>query len=171
MNPPGPPAPPAPSPWTDLAWVTGQSLLLLALVAAGPLFPASWHHPLLVALGAVFFLLAAYVGIRGMLDLGRNRTPFPPPRPGSRLVQHGLYARVRHPLYLSVVLAGLSWTFLWQSAPTALVTVALAAYLDRKAHYEERLLMQAFPDYPDYCRRVRRWLPFPVRNPGPGACR
>jgi protein-S-isoprenylcysteine O-methyltransferase Ste14 len=70
-----------------------------------------------------------------------------------------------------VVLAGLSWTLLWQSAATALVTVALAAYLDRKARYEERLLTQAFPEYTDYCRRVRRWLPFPVRNPEPGACR
>lgn len=34
-----------------------------------------------------------------------------------KLVQHGICAQIRHPLYTSVLLAGFAWALLWQSAP------------------------------------------------------
>ena len=37
----------------------------------------------------------------------------------------------------------------------------LAVFLDAKARHEERLLCQHFPDYPQYMRRVPRYLPRP----------
>jgi protein-S-isoprenylcysteine O-methyltransferase Ste14 len=36
----------------------------------------------------------------------------------------------------------------------------LAAFLDRKAAREERWLEEKFPDYPEYRRRVRKFIPF-----------
>lgn len=140
-------------------WVWTQSVLMLALVAAGPTTAGTWHSAAGVALGTVLFLLAAVVGLTGVAHLDRNRTPFPRPRPGSRLIQHGIYGWVRHPLYLSVMLAGFGWALLWQSGLAAGLALLQILFFDTKARLEERWLTEAFPEYPDYRRRVRRFIP------------
>ncbi|MCC6232952.1 MAG: isoprenylcysteine carboxylmethyltransferase family protein [Verrucomicrobiales bacterium] len=151
---------PSPSrPDRGATWVWIQAPLLLALVASGPASPAAWHSPSGLALGALAFVAAGAIGIPAVFQLGRNRTPFPCPRDGSSLVQTGLYAWVRHPLYVSVLLAAVSWTLLWQSLWTALFTGLCLAFFDAKARREERFLADAFPSYPEYCRRVKRFLP------------
>jgi len=141
------------------AWVWVQSILLAALLAAGPLGAGSWHSPALVAAGGLLFLLAGALGVAGVVQLGRNRTPFPRPRAGSALVRHGVYRWVRHPLYLSVMGASLGWSLMFQSAAALAVAAGVAGFLDAKARSEERWLVAAFPDYTDYAARVRRFIP------------
>lgn len=140
-------------------WVLAQSLLMSALVAAGPLDTARWHRPWLVVCGAVLFLLAAAVGIAGVVHLGDNRTPFPAPRLGSRLVRTGIYAHLRHPLYASVLTWGFAWALLWQSAAALALAVLQIPFFMAKASSEELRLRAQFKDYPEYARRVKRFLP------------
>lgn len=142
-----------------LRWVLIQTVLLIALVAAGPIDSGGWHQPAGLALGGVCFVVGGAVGIAGVVRLGRNRTPFPRPRAGSRLVDHGIYRWVRHPLYLSVMLAGLGWALLWQSPSAFLIAAILVPFFDAKARREEVWLREAFPDYEAYARRVKRFLP------------
>lgn len=142
-----------------LRWVVAQSLLMSALVAAGPWHPGDWHSPGLVALGALLFVAAGVVGVTGVLHLGDNRTPLPSPRPGSRLVTRGIYAHLRHPLYTSVLTAGFAWTLLWQSTPCLLLALLQVPFFVAKARAEEVLLRAHFPEYEAYARRVRRFLP------------
>lgn len=52
---------------------------------------------------------------------------------------------MRHPLYLSLILAGFGWALIWASAPAAGATIALALLLRGKAAVEERLLLRKFP--------------------------
>lgn len=140
-------------------WVWAQSVVMLAWVSAGPATSGTWHSATGVTLGAFLFLLAAVVGITGVTHLERNRTPFPRPRPGSRLIQDGIYAWVRHPLYLSVMLAGFGWALLWQSGLTAVLALLQIPFFDAKARLEEQWLTEAFPEYAEYRRRVRRFIP------------
>lgn len=92
--------------------------------------------------------------------LGRNLTPFPQPREGTTLVDHGIYARVRHPIYTGVVtlLAGAS--VLAGSIIGFAIAVALVGFFNAKASVEERALSIAVPEYADYLSSVRgRFLP------------
>ncbi len=140
-------------------WVVAQSGLMLAAIGLAVLFPGDWTRPPLMTAGAVLFVVGAYFGIAGVLVLGRNRTPFPEPRANSELIQHGIYARVRHPLYTSVMLASLGWALLWQSGAAFLAALTLLPFFHAKARREERSLTQTFSHYADYARRVPRFLP------------
>jgi protein-S-isoprenylcysteine O-methyltransferase Ste14 len=75
------------------------------------------------------------------------------------LVQRGIYARVRHPLYTSVMLASLGWALIWQSGSSLLAALALVPFFHAKARREERWLCETFPDYADYASRVPRFIP------------
>ena len=141
------------------AWVAAQSVLMVTTVALGVMFPGDWTQTTLISIGTLLFLIGGCFGIAGVMVLGRNRTPFPRPRAGSELVQRGIYARVRHPLYTSVMLASLGWALIWQSVASFVVALILIPFFHAKARREERWLREQFPSYADYERRVPRFLP------------
>lgn len=141
------------------AWVLAQSVLMTAAVALGVVFHGDWTNTVVITLGFALFVGGGIVGIAGVRVLGRNRTPFPRPREGSAFIQHGIYARVRHPLYLSVMLASLGWALIWQSGPSLLVALALIPFFHAKAGREEQWLREVFPGYADYEKHVPRFLP------------
>jgi len=141
------------------AWVFAQTLLLAALVVIAPWLRGQWPPALSYGFGAVLVLYAAWGGLAGVRVLGRNRTPSPMPRAGSELVTTGIYARLRHPLYASMMALGCGWALLWSSTAGFAVALALTLFLHAKARSEETLLRAAFPGYADYARRVPRYFP------------
>jgi protein-S-isoprenylcysteine O-methyltransferase Ste14 len=141
------------------SWVIVQFILMTAVIVLGVVFHGDWTRLPVIATGALLFVLGGVFGIAGVAVLGRNRTPYPQPRAGSELVQHGIYARVRHPLYTSVMLASLGWALIWQSGPALVAALVLFPFFQAKARREEQWLSGQFPGYPDYARRVPRFLP------------
>lgn len=137
-----------------------QSVLMPAVVALGVAFPGDWSNRSMTWAGFVAFALGGICGIAGVWVLGGNRTPFPKPRPASLLVQRGIYSLMRHPLYTSVVLASMGWALIWQSLPALIAALASGSFFDAKARREERWLAAQFPEYADYSRRVRRFIPW-----------
>lgn len=141
------------------AWVAVQFVIMLALLGAAPLWSGQWPGKVAPAIGTALVLVGAWLGIAGVRVLGMNRTPFPEPKPGSQLITTGIYARVRHPLYASVIAIGFGWALLWRSGPALALAVAQAVFFYAKARFEERLLRERFDEYADYARRVPRLLP------------
>lgn len=141
------------------AWVVIQFLLMTLVIFLGVVFPGDWKHLAVIAVGLVLFIVGGYFGIAGVMVLGKNRTAFPRPRSGSQLVQTGIYAHVRHPLYTSVMLVSLGWALIWQSAVALVAALALVPFLHAKARREERWLCHKFPGYNDYARHVPRFIP------------
>lgn len=152
MTPPTPPD-------RGAGWVWTQSILMAAQIAAGPVLPGTWHSRAGILAGGLLFLIGGVIGVAGVVQLGRNRTPFPRPRPGSTLVRQGVYRWCRHPLYLSVLLASVGWALLFQSAASLGLAALLIPFFQAKARHEEVWLRAAFPDYDDYARRVGRFVP------------
>lgn len=140
-------------------WVVAQSILMLAAVMLAVMFQGRWTNLPIIVTGSALFAIGAYFGIAGVVALGKNRTPFPEPRVGAELVQHGIYGRVRHPLYTSVMLASLGWALLWQSGVAVSVALLLVPFFNGKARREERSLVKTFSGYADYAQRVPRFLP------------
>jgi protein-S-isoprenylcysteine O-methyltransferase Ste14 len=141
-------------------WVLGQSTILAIVILSAIPYHHQWHSQSLVLTAWLLIVLASLSGAAGTISLGQNLTPFPKPGANSRLVQHGIYRFIRHPLYTAVFCASLGWAMLWQSCPALIAALALAPFFDAKARVEERWLCQQFPEYRTYQQRVRRFIPW-----------
>ncbi len=136
-----------------------QSVLMLVVGLAGWVDPGAFAGAWRPWVAGVLFATGAVCGLAGVAVLGRNRTIFPRPHAGSRLVRHGVYRWIRHPLYTSVMTLSLGWAVARGSALTLALAVALIVLLRLKAGREERWLREQFPEYADYARRVARFVP------------
>jgi len=125
----------------------GTGILLL------PSHPHAWELNLLATLlimgGAVFSIYSIFC-------LGRSVSIMAEAR---RLVTHGPYARIRHPLYLGeeIVLLGITLEFISPWAVALLI--CQWAFQMRRMSYEELVLKGAFPEYETYMARTARLIP------------
>lgn len=78
-----------------------------------------------------------------------------------RLVTHGLYRRVRHPLYLGVLVAISGAPVYASSWLGGLVLAGLVPLILMRIRMEEALLVEHFGDaYREYRARTRKLIPF-----------
>jgi len=139
-------------------WVVGQAAIILAALALGPLARGRWPWPWR-ALGGLLLLLMVALVAGGVAAHGRRLTPFPRPAPEARLLQEGLYGLIRHPLYTANLCFLWGWALVWASGPALLAALAAVPFYHAKARREEAWLRQRFPEYEDYERRVKRFVP------------
>jgi len=141
------------------SWVVAQFLLFAGLLALAVLYPgtgpAAWRFS-----GVLVLVVAAAVAVAGVTALGRNLTPFPKPADHAELIQRGIYAKIRHPLYTAVILAGFGWALVWLSWPALLAAAALIPFFHAKSCREEDFLREKFPGYREYEARTRRFIPW-----------
>jgi protein-S-isoprenylcysteine O-methyltransferase Ste14 len=83
----------------------------------------------------------------------------PMPKAGGKMIEQGPYRLIRHPMYLSLMLAGLGAALAAMSVVAWISWAGLVLVLNAKAAMEERALRQQFPHYQDYCARSWRFLP------------
>lgn len=77
----------------------------------------------------------------------------------TELVEHGLFARSRNPIFLGMRVGLLGFFFLLPNAVTLLTLVLGEVLIQLQVRLEEDFLMKAQGDaYRAYCRRARRWL-------------
>ncbi len=136
-----------------------QFALMVALLMTGPVYRAAWSGGWTWPLAGALLAIGAWAGILGKRDLGAQRMPFVAPKDDGRLVTTGIYARVRHPLYLGVIALGFSWALLWRSAPALALAAMQMPFFDLKARREEHWLRERYAGYAGYARRVKRFVP------------
>ncbi len=80
--------------------------------------------------------------------------------PPERIVDSGIYAYTRNPMYLGhlIFMAGLAITF-WSLAALALLAFHIIWFQRRVTGDEAHLKVLFGPGYADYARRVKRWIP------------
>ena len=77
-----------------------------------------------------------------------------------RLVDSGVYAWVRHPMYLGILLFCLAFLFISVSLISIVIWIAFFIFYDRMATYEEKSLIAMLGEqYTSYQKRVSKWLP------------
>ena len=120
-------------------------------------------HPtwILYAVGILIGGTGMAIRVIGKKTLGKFFTVRVQLQEDHRIVDRGIYARLRHPLYLGFILV-------WMGPPLLLgspigflfTTVPLAAVVLARIPREEALLTEAFGDgYRDYMRRTKRLIP------------
>lgn len=142
-------------------WVIAQTLLTMAALVTGPLQAADGWPRLWGILGIIMITTGAYFGIAGVMALGNSRTVYPCPLPDAQLIRTGIYRRVRHPLYTSLMLVTIGWGLCWSSSWALVGSGALSVMLVAKAGVEERWLRKKYPSYAQYASEVPRFLPLP----------
>ena len=100
------------------------------------------------------------LGGLGVVHIREYLTPLPYPVDHSRLVEHGVYSIVRHPLYSSQLFAGFGWTTFTLSLSHACLLLLGFLFFNHKATKEEQWLQERHPDYIDYKRRVKKFIPW-----------
>jgi protein-S-isoprenylcysteine O-methyltransferase Ste14 len=119
--------------------------------------------PLASAIGAAL-VIAGHVTM--LIAIAQNEFAAPTVQDqtagGQRVIDTGLYAFVRHPMYagfLPFVVGIPLWLGSWAGVIAALAFCVL--FLTPRIAIEEGLLRKSLPGYADYCRRVRaRLIPF-----------
>jgi len=131
-----------------------QFVLIGVIAFTGPLWPPGWSLRVILAVGGVIGLWALYVmGLRQL-------KVFPEVAGQAKLIVLGPYRWVRHPMYTSVLLATMAWVLGSPLTYRIILWVVLLITLLIKLQYEERLLMDRFPEYEAYRRQTKRLIPF-----------
>lgn len=143
-------------------FVVLQGLLFL-LLAVGPRHlpgQGPWSAAWTVWPGVLLLVVGLLFAGAGAWPHGSRLTPFACPKTGSILLERGAYKLVRHPIYSGLCCAALGWALLQRGWLTLGCALLLCLLFDRKATLEERWLLQSFPGYSAYRRRVRKLIPF-----------
>jgi protein-S-isoprenylcysteine O-methyltransferase Ste14 len=128
-------------------------ILVELLIQGGNLVLVAWGIPLMLWGYLQFRLTGKYRNRNGGGGPGLDIPP-------EKLVQTGIYAYTRNPMYLSylIFLAGLAITF-W-SLPATILLIYHLYWFQQRVRKDEHHLSEIFGDaYLDYMARVKRWIP------------
>ncbi len=141
-----------------LAWRCSHVLLRT------PSWAADHRLALINWLAAAAAVLAYGLTVPCWLALKENWSLAIVPDKPSKLITHGLYSRIRHPIYAFGMLL-LVATLVVAPSPAMLLTgIAHVTLVLLKSESEERFLRQKHGQaYGDYCNRSGRYLPWPAR--------
>ena len=147
-------------------WLALQLVAIVAVVYAASVDPWRIELPsgigsMLAVVGTALSVLGVTIVVIAASELGRRHSfsTLPMPAADGVLVETGLYARVRHPVYSGIVLAELGWAVA-SASPLALgALVVLVVVLNLKAAREEIWLAKRYPGYAAYRARTRRLIP------------
>jgi protein-S-isoprenylcysteine O-methyltransferase Ste14 len=122
---------------------------ILSLPVAHLTLPLQILAALLIGIGSLGSFLVLWW-------LGKSFSILPEAR---KLVTAGPYAFARHPLY-TVEMITICGTALQFQAPWSwLVALVVVTLLWIRSHFEEQVLTENFPEYPQYRARTKRFIP------------
>jgi protein-S-isoprenylcysteine O-methyltransferase Ste14 len=115
---------------------------------------------LMAILGTAMIVLGCAANIKGRFNLGRNWANQIKIYEKHTLVQTGMYAIVRHPLYTSIILMLYGGCVVYRNilAFTA-VTLIFIPFMYYRAKQEEAMLWQSFPQYEEYMGKTGMLFP------------
>ena len=120
-----------------------------------------------IGLGVVVFAVRALfmeslpklAGSQDKKFLTALRVVFPEPAEDAKLLQTGLYSRMRHPIYAGLIWMGYGIGIAGGPVPHLLFAVGLHAVLHYKSIHEEKFLAKKFRGYKKYAATAGRFLP------------
>lgn len=119
------------------------------------------HHSLLTVASVGLFAAGIAIFFIALFSM-RNHTfsVLPEPKAGGRLITSGIYAYVRHPMYLSVMLCALAASLFFGVWWKWLLTGALLLILMFKISREEKMLIDRYSQYATYKQATKAIIPF-----------
>ncbi len=145
-------------PFKDILFVLLQFVLFIAFAfevgAMRIYFPE-----FLFWIGVALLVLGTFITLIAVLQLNVHLSPFPSPLPGSKLIVNGIYKSIRHPIYTGILMAFFGLAIIADSGYKLMIAAILFLLFYLKSNYEEKRLIEIFPDYSDYKKRSGRFFP------------
>jgi protein-S-isoprenylcysteine O-methyltransferase Ste14 len=147
--------------------VVPPPLLVLGCLGSGwvghRLYPVHFLPDVGVAggfVGAAICLLAFSVGLAGVREFHRHRTPTSPFKPTTALVTSGVFRFTRNPMYLGFVMLTVGVAVALNSSAFLLAAAVMATLLQVAViRPEERFLAMRYGSaFEEYIRGTRRWI-------------
>lgn len=124
--------------------------------------PGGTHRAGLVVAGDILATAGLAYSVWGLAYLRRSFSIIPEAR---RLVTGGPYSLSRHPVYLGEITTAIGVNLATGGWLTAIAIAYFIVCELLRIGWEERILAATFPsEYPEYARRVPRYLPNPFRG-------
>jgi protein-S-isoprenylcysteine O-methyltransferase Ste14 len=143
-----------------IAWIA----FFLALIwIVTPIFEFADYplHPISFVAGCLGLVAGLWLFHRSHADLGTNWSITLEIREQHRLITHGLYRWVRHPMYLAILVFSVGQALVlpnWLVGPS--YGVAMALLIACRLRAEERMMLEEFDkDYEAYMAATKRLIP------------
>ena len=89
----------------------------------------------------------------------RSYSSLSQPRDSGVFRERGMYRFVRHPIYLGLMTLGLPFFLSKPTVPVGLAYALLILVTNIRAHLEEEMLEDRYPEYGAYKERTKRFIP------------
>ena len=123
------------------------------IAVTGPLIASEWYLLIPEFSGVLLGLYAIYIMRIGNFNIR------PLVKESGKLITHGPYKIIRHPMYTSILLTLTPLLIDHFTLFRVIVMIILTINLVIKLHYEEGLLKAHFKEYPDYMQSTNRMIP------------
>lgn len=118
-------------------------------------FLRPFGYLLLIFASTLFIMANIAHGSTNKLKLNAS----PMPNSSAKLVTSGVYAYIRHPIYSSFIQMSFGIAFLIGTSGSIAVAIISLIFYYFKSRYEEKLLIQRYPDYNPYKEITGRFMP------------
>jgi len=106
-------------------------------------------------IGNILLIFGILILLKSIYDLGLNISPFIKPRSNSNLIKKGIYSKLRHPMYFSLLIVSFSIFLKNISLYYFVILTALNFVLKIKIKLEEKYLLKRFKTYQKYREEVK----------------
>ncbi len=117
----------------------------------------SW--PVMIT-GILICLTAAFVRLKGHLDLGYGFSTRVEKQKSHKLITSGIYSLIRHPMYLAIILLLTGACIMLKSAFSWIFLILNFYTLYIRIKKEETFMMENFPEYESYMKKTYKLFPF-----------
>jgi len=113
----------------------------------------------LVLLGFAFMLTGMYINFIARRDLGKRWSPLADSKKDQSLIKTGIYTKVRHPIYLSILVFWLGIALIGGNFFSLLYVLFLVALKARIRKEESELITRFGEEYKEYIKGTPMLIP------------
>jgi protein-S-isoprenylcysteine O-methyltransferase Ste14 len=122
---------------------------------------ASFRLGIVNILGIALFVVGIAIRMVGRMTLGKYYSYGLKTSPDQRLIEHGIYRRIRHPITLAAMIYSLGIPLIVSSVYGLLVMLGLVSLFLYRIRIEERMLIERFGvEYREYVRKTKKLIPY-----------
>ncbi len=145
--------------WTYFAVAIPYKLMLVVAIAEHLLIPTHPSSGRIVG-GSLLAAVGIAIRVRGHFDLRGAFSPYVEMSPNQQITNRGLYAILRHPMYLGSLLLFLGLPLLLAGRVAWLFSLFAALGILLRIAKEEAFLSEELAGYPQYMKQTWRLIPF-----------